>query len=48
MYMESWLKTTHLFKWCHQLKAVFIVVYWLQIPGNLKFYLYSESENGYG
>jgi len=50
-YIESLLKTTHcLFKWCHWLKVVdlFIAVYWLRVLGNLKFYLYSESENGYG
>jgi len=47
--MESRLKKTHhLFKWCCQLKAVFIAVYWLSILGNLNFYLNSESENGYG
>ena len=48
-YMESQLKTTHhLFKWCRRLKAVFIPVYWLRVLGNLKFNLYSESENCYG
>ena len=40
--------TYHLFKWCCRLKAVFIAVYWLHVLGNFKFYLYSESENGYG
>jgi len=48
-YMESRLKITHhLFEWCHQLKSVFIAVYWLYVLGNLKFNCYSESENGYG
>jgi len=33
--MVSWLKTIHLlFKWCRQLKAVFIAVYWLHVLGN--------------
>ena len=43
------LSLTHrLFKWRCRLKAVFIVVYWLCDLGFLEFYLYSESENGYG
>jgi len=47
--MESQLKTTHhLFKWSRRLKAVFIAVYWLQVLGNLKFYLYGESEMATG
>ena len=36
-YMESRLKTTHhQFKWCCQLKAVFIAGYWLCVLGNFQ------------